>query len=93
MQHIFSRSSVKDKDCYVADYTHYNNEKGVIISDEPFSDVEYFHLIVAPAEGLPYLAVNIEEYDSFKREYKIVRQCLFRKRSRRINLVGRYSWN
>lgn len=67
MQQIFSGSSVKNKDCYVADYTHYNNGVGVIISDEPFADVEYFHLMVAPADGLPYLAVNIEEYDSFKK--------------------------
>jgi len=58
---------VSEKDSYVADYTHMNNGLGVVISDVPLVDVEYFHLIVAPDADVQYLVVNIEEYDSFKK--------------------------
>lgn len=67
MERYFSHSKCFDSDCFVADYTQQtNNEIGVVISDTPFVDIAYFHLIKRHKDQkLPYLAVNIEEYPAF----------------------------
>ena len=67
MKDYFSGSQILDCDCYVADYTESScNRKGVVISLEPFSDISYFHLKkVNRNQSMPYLAVNLEEYENF----------------------------
>ena len=70
MERLFSESVIMDSDCYVADYTKSGNGKGVEISAIPPTDINAFHLTVAPDKDIRYLAVNVEEYAAFKKGIK-----------------------
>ncbi len=67
MKDYFKDSAVLDSDCYVADYTKSTgSRKGVVISLEPFPDIDFFHLKKRnKGQSIPYLAVNLEEYSNF----------------------------
>ena len=64
-------------DIYAADYTQKtNSEKGIVINDVPFADIESFHLHNTPKISL--VAVNLEENNSiFSRGDKNC-ECLIR---------------
>ncbi len=63
MEKYFKNSKVLHGDCFVADYTNESNSKrGVVMSDVPFEDIEFFHLKKISNSNITYLAVNFEEY-------------------------------
>ena len=66
MEKYFKNSKVLHGDCFVADYTNESNSKrGVVMSDVPFEDIEFFHLKKISNSNITYLAVNFEEYPAF----------------------------
>ncbi len=68
MLNLFDKSEIRLFDAFVADYTNIpGSGKGVIISDTPFDDIEYFHFKIEPQGGIRHLAVNIEDYPAFKK--------------------------
>ena len=79
MDKLFDRSQVLDCDCYIADYSEAtNNEKKVVISPEPFTDIAYFHLHKKNKNNrIPYLAVNLEEYPAFRKNIENC-ECVFK---------------
>lgn len=79
MDKLFDRSQVLDCDCYVADYSEMTqDEKKVVISLEPFSDIAYFHLHKKNKNNrIPYLAVNLEEYPAFRKGIENC-ECVFK---------------
>lgn len=64
MRTLFNISPIFNCDCYVADYSELtNNNKKVVISTVPFTDISYFHFHKKrKQDNIPYLAVNLEEY-------------------------------
>lgn len=83
---LFYRSKVLDCDCFVADYSELTkDEQKVVISLRPFSDISYFHLHKKNKNNkIPYLAVNLEEYPSFRR-YVENCECIFKSMSNSDN--------
>lgn len=66
MEGYFSHSQIFESDCYVADYTNAtSSQKGVVISENPFDDIAYFHLHEVREGQIRYLAVNLEQYPAF----------------------------
>ncbi len=66
MERYFNRAIVLTGDCFVADYTKDSESKrGVVISEEPFVDIDFFHLEKVSKGNVNYLAVNLEEYPAF----------------------------
>lgn len=68
MENLFRAAKIFDGDCYVADYTEKTQDlpreerKKVELSDVPFEDIEYFHLVKRGPGDISYQAVNLEEY-------------------------------
>lgn len=61
----FRRACMMDGDCYVADYTEYSHSRaGVVMSSEPFDDIESFRLMRG-RHPVRYVAVNLEEHPAF----------------------------
>ncbi len=56
-----------DGDCFVADYTECSHSRsGVVISGEPFDDIDSFHLMQG-RRRVRYVAVNLENHPAFVR--------------------------
>lgn len=79
MDKLFDHSLILDCDSYIADYSEAtNNEKKVVISLEPFTDIAYFHLHKRNKNHrIPYLAVNLEEYPAFRKDIENC-ECVFK---------------
>lgn len=69
-----------DTDVYVADYTNQtNSERGVVIANDAFIDIAYFHL--HNDNAVPLWVVNFEENAGFIPEGTGNCECMFRVRN------------
>lgn len=91
LKQYFSGASILDCSCFVADYTESTKDapvkKGVEISTQPFSDIDYFSLIKDNNQPIPYLAINNEHYTEFI-DAKDNCECMFHSLSE-----GRKPWS
>lgn len=79
MDRLFDHSLILDCDSYIADYSEATkDEKKVVISLHPFTDIAYFHLHKRNKNNrIPYLAVNLEEYPAFRKDIENC-ECVFK---------------
>lgn len=79
MDRLFDHSLILDCDSYIADYSEATkDEKKVVISLEPLTDIAYFHLHKRNKNNrIPYLAVNLEEYPAFRKDIENC-ECVFK---------------
>jgi len=64
IEETFAQVQTISSNIYVADYTQQTfSQKGVVIQDEPFSDIQYFEL--HNGRCLPIVAVNFEHNKGF----------------------------
>lgn len=66
LQNHFGITDLRRADLYVADYTdRTDSQRGVEFSEQPFDDIQYFHLKNNPKAPVPYIAVNFERHPAF----------------------------
>lgn len=77
MNNYFERARLYEADCFVADYTlQTKNQRGVELSETPFTDIAFFHL--ANPAAIAYWGVNFEEHAAFFKDpvtHKTLSQC------------------
>ncbi len=85
MDRLFDHSPILDCDSYIADYSEMTkDEKKVVISLEPFTDIAYFHLHKKNKNNrIPYLAVNLEEYPAFRKDIENC-ECVFKSMNQNV---------
>lgn len=76
----FPNSITFSQNCYVADYSNDNNpgkaDEGVVISLNPFTDIEYFHIKkLRDSDRVQILGINFEKHPSFIKGIKSCECC------------------
>lgn len=72
----FKKARMLNQDCFVADYSELTASRyGVVLSEEPFDDIECFRL-QRGRHPVKYIAVNLEEHPAFIRRIENC-ECFF----------------